>query len=124
MAAKNTSVDRIRTSETSFLCVVADCSAPGLLCRARSTFCERETSSKHRETASRGNGANMRRYTWAQWGDVNAFFGLMLDNLAVMVLLVSVVAQPLVEQKMGEPRFTPEFVMTRMIPGTALGVLI
>src|SRR5499427_10299221 len=66
----------------------------------------------------------MKRYTWAQWGDVNAFFGLMLDNLAVMVLLVTFVAQPLAEQKAGDPRFTPEFVVTRMIPGTALGVLI
>src|SRR5262245_16537457 len=66
----------------------------------------------------------MKRYTWAQWGDVNAFFGLMLDNVAVMVLLVSIIALPLAEQKAGDPRFTPEFVMTRMIPGTALGVLI
>lgn len=66
----------------------------------------------------------MTRYNWAQWGDVNAFFGLMLDNVAVMVLLVSIIAQPLAEQKAGDPKFTPEFVMTRMIPGTALGVLI
>jgi AGZA family xanthine/uracil permease-like MFS transporter len=69
-------------------------------------------------------GRLMKRYTWAQWGDVNAFFGLMLDNLAVMVLLVSIIAQPLAKQTPGDPRFTPEFVMTRMIPGTALGVLI
>ena len=27
-------------------------------------------------------------YRWADRGDVNAFFGLMLDNVAVMVLLV------------------------------------
>jgi AGZA family xanthine/uracil permease-like MFS transporter len=66
----------------------------------------------------------MERYRWAQWGDVNAFFGLMLDNVAVMVFLVSVIAQPLADQKADDPRFTPDFVMTRMIPGTALGVLI
>jgi AGZA family xanthine/uracil permease-like MFS transporter len=66
----------------------------------------------------------LKRYVWAQWGDLNAFFGLMLDNVAVMVLLTSIIAQPLAEQKPGEPRFTPDFVMTRMIPGTALGVLI
>jgi AGZA family xanthine/uracil permease-like MFS transporter len=61
----------------------------------------------------------MKRYRWAQWGDVNAFFGLMLDNMAVMVLLVSIITMPA-----GESRFTPEFVMKNMIPGTALGVLI
>jgi AGZA family xanthine/uracil permease-like MFS transporter len=66
----------------------------------------------------------MRRYTWAQWGDLNAFFGLMLDNLAVMVLLTSIIAAPLAEQKADDPRFTPHFVITHMIPGTALGVLI
>jgi AGZA family xanthine/uracil permease-like MFS transporter len=66
----------------------------------------------------------MRRYTWAQWGDINAFFGLMLDNLAVMVLLTSIIAQPLAEQRLDDPHFTPHFVITRMIPGTAFGVLI
>jgi len=60
----------------------------------------------------------MRRYTWAAWGDVNAFFGLMLDNVAVMVLFVSLVTGPALGQ------YTPEFVLTRMIPGTALGVLL
>src|SRR5260370_1200028 len=62
----------------------------------------------------------MTRYRWAHWGDLNAFFGLMLDNVAVMVLLVGVIAS-------GEPtnnRFTPAFVLQRMIPGTALGVLV
>ena len=34
----------------------------------------------------------MKRYAWAAWGDVNAFFGLMLDNVAVMVLFVSLIA--------------------------------
>ena len=29
------------------------------------------------------------RYHWAGRGDINAFFGLMLDNVAVMVLLVT-----------------------------------
>jgi AGZA family xanthine/uracil permease-like MFS transporter len=80
-------------------------------------------TSIHRKQ-SQENGTGMKRYTWAQRGDVNAFFGLMLDNLAVMVLLVSIIAQPLAEQRAGDPKFTPEFVMTRMIPGTALGVLI
>jgi AGZA family xanthine/uracil permease-like MFS transporter len=61
----------------------------------------------------------MKHYRWAQWGDVNAFFGLMLDNMAVMVLLVTIITAP-----SDQPRFTPHFVITRMIPGTALGVLI
>jgi AGZA family xanthine/uracil permease-like MFS transporter len=60
----------------------------------------------------------MKRYAWAAWGDVNAFFGLMLDNVAVMVLFVSLIAGSAAGQ------YTPQFVLTRMIPGTALGVLL
>jgi AGZA family xanthine/uracil permease-like MFS transporter len=58
----------------------------------------------------------MQRYLWARRGDVNSFFGLMLDNVAVMIVLVNTL------QATG--LFTAEFVLTRMIPGTALGVLI
>jgi AGZA family xanthine/uracil permease-like MFS transporter len=58
----------------------------------------------------------MSRYQWARPGDVNAFFGLMLDNVAVMITLVSLIAYP--------GGFSPDFVLTRMIPGTALGVLL
>jgi adenine/guanine/hypoxanthine permease len=58
------------------------------------------------------------RYHWASRGDVNAFFGLMLDNVAVMVLLVTLISGD------GDGRFTSEFVLTRMIPGTAVGVLL
>lgn len=63
----------------------------------------------------------MNRYAWARWGDVNAFFGLMLDNVAVMIGLVVFVtaADPIVDK-----RFTREFVLTQMIPGTALGVVV
>jgi adenine/guanine/hypoxanthine permease len=60
----------------------------------------------------------VKRYAWAAWGDVNAFFGLMLDNVAVMVLFVSLIKGSAIGQ------YTPEFVLTRMIPGTALGVLL
>ncbi len=69
----------------------------------------------------------MKRYGWARGGDVNAFFGLMLDNVTVMVLLFTLVSSsaPLAQQeKDGQIRFTPSFVLTRMIPGTALGVLL
>ncbi len=58
----------------------------------------------------------MQRYQWARWGDVNSFFGLMLDNVAVMIILVTTLA--------GTGLFTATFVLTHMIPGTALGVLI
>ncbi len=57
----------------------------------------------------------MSRYSWARPGDVNAFFGLMLDNVAVMITLVTLITAG---------GFSAEFVLTRMIPGTALGVLI
>jgi AGZA family xanthine/uracil permease-like MFS transporter len=62
----------------------------------------------------------MSRYRWAQWGDVNAFFGLALDNLAVMVLLVGAISSSTPR----DDRFSPQFVMEYMIPGSALGVLL
>ncbi|MFO0926776.1 MAG: hypothetical protein U0736_07000 [Gemmataceae bacterium] len=34
----------------------------------------------------------MNRYHWAQRGDINAFFGLMLDNVAVMIILFTAVS--------------------------------
>jgi AGZA family xanthine/uracil permease-like MFS transporter len=67
----------------------------------------------------------MNHYGWARRGDVNAFFGLMLDNVAVMVLLVGTITSAVPpEQQEGQYAFTREFVVTRMIPGTALGVLV
>ena len=63
----------------------------------------------------------MTRYRWARWGDVNAFFGLMLDNVAVMIVLVVLVTSA---EPVAEHRFSREFVLTQMIPGTALGVLL
>ncbi len=58
----------------------------------------------------------MKQYHWATTGDVNAFFGLMLDNIAVMVLMVSLLV--------GGFGFDANFALTYMIPGTALGVLV
>jgi AGZA family xanthine/uracil permease-like MFS transporter len=55
-------------------------------------------------------------YRWACEGDVNAFFGLMIDNIGVMILTTS-----LLVVGFGFPR---DFVLTRMIPGTAVGVLV
>jgi AGZA family xanthine/uracil permease-like MFS transporter len=66
----------------------------------------------------------MIRYRWAQWGDINAFFGLMLDNVAVMIILVSTISVPDAELRADDFRFSPQFVLTHMIPGTALGVLL
>ena len=57
------------------------------------------------------------KYAWARWGDVNAFFGLMLDNLTVMIMLVAFITS-------SPDHYTREFVLTQMIPGTALGVLL
>src|SRR5262249_9100301 len=67
----------------------------------------------------------MKRYGWAAWGDINAFFGLMLDNVAVVVLLVAGITsnKPLAEQGTFFG-FSRDFVLSRMIPGTALGVLV
>lgn len=56
-----------------------------------------------------------KNYHWAQTGDINAFFGLMLDNIAGLVLLVSLLAG------FG---FPVEFALSYMVPGTAIGVLV
>lgn len=55
------------------------------------------------------------RYRWATRGDINAFFGLMLDNISDMILMAALL------KGFGMP---PEFILTRMIPGTAVGVLV
>ncbi len=60
------------------------------------------------------------RYTWAARGDINAFFGLILDNVAVMsFLLVMITADGPTAAG-----FSREFVFRQMIPGTALGVVV
>jgi adenine/guanine/hypoxanthine permease len=56
------------------------------------------------------------RYHWAAPGDVNAFFGLMLDNIGGMILMASLLV--------GGFGMPPGFVLTKMIPGTAVGVLV
>jgi AGZA family xanthine/uracil permease-like MFS transporter len=61
----------------------------------------------------------MTRYRWVTWGDINAFFGLMLDNVAVMLILVATLGSG-----NSGSGFSPAFVLTRMIPGSALGVLL
>jgi AGZA family xanthine/uracil permease-like MFS transporter len=56
------------------------------------------------------------RYHWAAPGDINAFFGLMLDNIGGMILMASLLV--------GVFGMPADFVLTKMIPGTAVGVLV
>jgi adenine/guanine/hypoxanthine permease len=56
------------------------------------------------------------RYAWACRGDLNAFFGLMLDNIGDMILMASLLV--------GGFGLPAPFVLTRMIPGTAVGVMV
>ncbi len=55
-------------------------------------------------------------YRWAAPGDVNAFFGLMLDNIAGLILMVSLLAASF--------GFPASFAISHMVPGTAIGVLV
>jgi adenine/guanine/hypoxanthine permease len=57
-----------------------------------------------------------RGYRWATSGDVNAYFGLLLDNIAGLVLMVG-----LLVGGFGMPE---DFVLSHMVPGTAIGVLV
>ncbi|MGI8978737.1 MAG: permease [Pirellulaceae bacterium] len=57
-----------------------------------------------------------RPITWAATGDVNAFFGLMLDNVADLLLMVSLLT--------GVFAFPTDVAIRYMIPGTAIGVMV
>jgi AGZA family xanthine/uracil permease-like MFS transporter len=59
------------------------------------------------------------KYPWFSAGDLNAFFGLMLDNVTNLVLLTALLEG---FQYHGVP-FPRAFIFTHMIPGTALGVM-
>jgi AGZA family xanthine/uracil permease-like MFS transporter len=59
--------------------------------------------------------ATTTRYRWAAAGDVNAFFGLMLDNVMNLVILAGILIFVF--------GFPEDLVYTRMFPGTALGVM-
>ncbi len=56
------------------------------------------------------------RYRAFTRGDINAFFGLMLDNVGDMILMASLLV--------GVYGFPREFVLSKMIPGTAVGVMV
>jgi AGZA family xanthine/uracil permease-like MFS transporter len=53
--------------------------------------------------------------SWFGAGDVNATFGLVVDNLTNLVVLAGIL--------IGVFRFPADLVLYRMVPGTALGVL-
>jgi AGZA family xanthine/uracil permease-like MFS transporter len=55
-------------------------------------------------------------YSWATSGDVNAFFGLMLDNVADLVLTVSLLSAVFA--------FPAKIALRYMVPGTAIGVFV
>ncbi|NOZ02552.1 MAG: MFS transporter [Deltaproteobacteria bacterium] len=49
-------------------------------------------------------------------GDLNAFFALLVDNVVNLVMLAAILVEVF--------GFPADFVMTRMVPGTALGVMV
>jgi AGZA family xanthine/uracil permease-like MFS transporter len=55
-------------------------------------------------------------YRWVRAGDLNAFFGLALDNMTQLVILSSLL--------IGVFKFPADLVLFRMVPGTAVGVLV
>ena len=55
------------------------------------------------------------RYRWMTLGDINAFFGLMLDNMVNLVLLTGILVNVF--------HYPADIVYHKMLPGTALGVL-
>ena len=66
--------------------------------------------------SSSASKASLARPRWFAAGDINGFFGLMVDNLAVMGFLAAVLV--------GIYKMPAEVVFGRMFPGTALGVLV
>jgi AGZA family xanthine/uracil permease-like MFS transporter len=62
-----------------------------------------------------GSAVTKNQPPWAAPGDVNAFFGLMLDNIADLLLTVGLLA--------GVFHFPTTFALQYMVPGTAIGVL-
>ena len=59
---------------------------------------------------------NRQSYQWARPGDLNAFFGLALDNLADLVLTVGLLATVF--------DYPAQFALGHLVPGTAVGVVI
>ncbi|MFM9116682.1 MAG: permease, partial [Planctomycetota bacterium] len=60
--------------------------------------------------------ARSKTLEWAAPGDINAFFGLMLDNIAQLLLTVSLLSSVF--------GFPAKFALRYLVPGTAIGVLV
>src|SRR5436309_11909600 len=60
--------------------------------------------------------SRVERVRWYGPGDVDAFCGLAVDNLTNLVVLAGLLV--------GVFHFPPELVLYRIVPGTALGVLV
>lgn len=60
---------------------------------------------------------NDNKYRWAASGDISAFFGLMLDNIAGLVLAFVILLK-------GAFDFPVDFALRYMVPGTAIGVMV
>jgi AGZA family xanthine/uracil permease-like MFS transporter len=58
----------------------------------------------------------MRTFRWFALGDINGFFGLAFDNLTVLSFLAAIL--------IGAFGFPAEIVYAKMLPGSALGVLV
>jgi hypothetical protein len=58
----------------------------------------------------------MNHYRWFRAGDINAFFALMFDNVANLVILAGIL--------IGAFHMPKDIVLYRMVPGTAIGVLL
>lgn len=72
-------------------------------------------NTSNESSRSAGSASPSFRYDWVTAGDLNAFFGLMLDNLTGLFLVVILLSG------FG---FPTDFAISAMIPGTALGVLV
>jgi AGZA family xanthine/uracil permease-like MFS transporter len=66
-------------------------------------------------SSSSTSATSPRRPGWLAPGDLNGFLGLALDNVTNLVIFSALL--------IGAFGFPPDLVLTRMLPGTALGVL-
>ncbi len=66
-------------------------------------------------TASSDTTGTETRYPWFSVGDINGFFGLMIDNVTVLAFLAFILKNIF--------GFPGEIIYTKMFPGTAFGVL-
>ncbi len=62
------------------------------------------------------NSNTSEKFSWFRLGDLNGFFGLMFDNLAVMSFLAGILIFAF--------GFPAEIVYKKMFPGTAFGVFV